>query len=60
MHFCLSLHTSFAIPNGKTKTLILKPNYLKKQSSLSSYLLTKVINTGPNWPEVLSRLVTYI
>ena len=23
MHFCLSLHTSFAIPNGKTQTLIL-------------------------------------
>ena len=35
--------------------LSIKPNYFKKQSSLSSFLLTKSNNTGPNWPEVLSR-----
>ena len=35
----------------------LKPNYFKKQSSLSSFLLTEGNNTSPNWPGVLSRLV---
>ena len=36
----------------------LKPKYFKKQSSLSSFLLTSGNNTGPNWPGVHSRLVS--
>ena len=38
----------------------IKPNYFKKQCSSSSFLLTSGNNTGPNWPEVLSRLGPYL
>ena len=40
--------------------LFLKPNYFKKQHSLSSFLFTYSNNRGPNWPQVLSRLVPCI
>ena len=43
-----------------TKNRRLKPNYFKKQCSLSSFLFTYGNNTGPNWPGVLSRLVPCI
>ena len=39
---------------------ILKPNYSKRQRSSSSFLLTLGNNSGPNWPGVLSRLVSSI
>ena len=42
------------------QSFLLKPNYFKKQSSLSSFLLTKGNNTGPNGPGVLSRLILCI
>ena len=38
----------------------LKPNYFKKQFSLSSFLLTQDNNTSQNWPGVLNRLVLCI
>ena len=37
----------------------LMPNYFEKQSTSSSFLLI-IINTGPKWPGVLSRLVPSI
>ena len=47
-------------PTNFEKNLPLKPNYFKKQCSLSSFLLTKGNNTDPNWLGVLSRLVQCI
>ena len=58
---CLITNTraSVARSRGIHSFKVLKPNYFKKQSSLSSFLPT-CNNTGPKWPGVVSKLVSFI
>ena len=46
-HFC-SIHICRTV-NIQVFTILLNPNYFKKQSSPSSFLLTLGNNTGPKW-----------
>ena len=50
----------FALAKRLINLFKLKPKYSKKQSSPSSFLLAYSINSGSNWPGVLSRMVPCI